>query len=166
MPILDVEKAKTVLFVKRGMALGLCRRRERAVLPRQHHDAVRRREKDGRGHQQGARALIGASAPAVRRVIGFSPLLIVYAAAMAALWYWQRSLVFPGARSQAVEFHSRVNPDPRDVGLTAFTSVVVETPDGERLRAWWRSPDAGRPAILFLHGNGGSIADRAPRARL
>ena len=28
--------------------LRLCRRRERAVLPRQHHDAVRRRQEDGR----------------------------------------------------------------------------------------------------------------------
>ena len=35
MPVLDVERAKTVLFSKRGM-----RHRERAVLPRQHHDAV------------------------------------------------------------------------------------------------------------------------------
>jgi hypothetical protein len=29
--------------------LGLCRRRQRAVLPRQHHDAVRRRQEDDRG---------------------------------------------------------------------------------------------------------------------
>ena len=35
MPVLDVERAKTVLFSKRGM-----RHRERTVLPRQHHDAV------------------------------------------------------------------------------------------------------------------------------
>ena len=34
--------------------LGLCRRRERAVLPRQHDDAVRRRQEDVRGNRQGA----------------------------------------------------------------------------------------------------------------
>ena len=33
--------------------LGLCRRRERAVLPRQHHDAVRRRQEDVREDRQG-----------------------------------------------------------------------------------------------------------------
>ncbi len=32
--------------------LGLCRRRERAVLPRQHADALRRRQEDGREHPQ------------------------------------------------------------------------------------------------------------------
>ena len=37
--------------------LGLCRRRQRAVLPRQHHDAVRRRQGDVREHRQGARRL-------------------------------------------------------------------------------------------------------------
>ena len=34
--------------------LGLCRRRERTVLPRQHHDAVRRRQEDDRRDRQGA----------------------------------------------------------------------------------------------------------------
>ena len=57
MPILDVENAKTVLFVKRSHGLGLCRRRQRAVLPRQHHDAVRRRQEGLRGDRQGLRAL-------------------------------------------------------------------------------------------------------------
>ena len=37
--------------------LGLCRRRERAVLPRQHDDAVRRRQEDDRRDRQGDGAL-------------------------------------------------------------------------------------------------------------
>ena len=53
MPVLDVEDAGTVLFIKRWHGGRLCRRRERAVLPRQHHDAARRRQEDDRGHRQG-----------------------------------------------------------------------------------------------------------------
>ena len=54
MPILDVEKAGTVLFVKRSMASRLRGRGERAVLPPQHDDAVRRRQEGHRGDRPGA----------------------------------------------------------------------------------------------------------------
>ena len=54
MPVLQVWKAGTVMFVKRSLASGLCRHRQPAVLPRQHHDAPRRRQEDDRGHRQGA----------------------------------------------------------------------------------------------------------------
>ena len=41
MPILDVDKAEDRAVHQARHGLGLCRRRERAVLPRQHDDAVR-----------------------------------------------------------------------------------------------------------------------------
>ena len=41
MPILDVAKSGTVLFVKRSLATGYGRHRQRPVQPRQHDDAVR-----------------------------------------------------------------------------------------------------------------------------
>ena len=55
MPVLDVEKARTV-SVREAVdgRRRLCRRRQRAVLPRQHDDAARRRQEDGRGDREGA----------------------------------------------------------------------------------------------------------------
>ena len=52
MPVLQVWKAGTVLFNKRSLAIRLCRHRQSAVLPRQHHDGARRRQEDDRGNRQ------------------------------------------------------------------------------------------------------------------
>ena len=60
MPILDVEKAKTVHVHQARHELGLCRRRERIVLQGQYDDAVRRRQESGREHPEGHVALISA----------------------------------------------------------------------------------------------------------
>ena len=53
MPVLDVDKAKAVFFIKRSTAPGLCRHRQPAVLHGPDHDAVRRRQEDDRGNRQG-----------------------------------------------------------------------------------------------------------------
>jgi hypothetical protein len=46
--------------------VGLCRHRQSAVLPRQHHDAARRRQEDDREHRQGDVSGAFRSAPASR----------------------------------------------------------------------------------------------------
>ena len=53
MPVLQVWKAGTVMFVEALARLRLCRHRQPAVLPRQYHDAPGRRQEDEREHRQG-----------------------------------------------------------------------------------------------------------------
>ncbi len=53
MPVLQVWKAGTVMFIKRSLGVRLCRHRQPAVLSRQHHDALGRCQEDDREHRQG-----------------------------------------------------------------------------------------------------------------
>ncbi len=61
----------------------------------------------------------------------------------------------------------RPDPAPLDPALAArhgFVQESLTTPDGERLVAWWAPPpDASVPVVLYLHGNGASLAARAER---
>jgi len=52
---------------------------------------------------------------------------------------------------------------PEAVGLTGVAEVVLETPDGETLIAWHAPAKAGKPTLLYFHGNGANAANRAPR---
>jgi fermentation-respiration switch protein FrsA (DUF1100 family) len=52
---------------------------------------------------------------------------------------------------------------PIDAGLAGIEEVVVKTKYTRRLLAWYAPAPKGRPTILYFHGNGGSLASRAPR---
>jgi len=59
-------------------------------------------------------------------------------------------------------FPSRVVP-----AGAPFRDVALTTEDGERLHGWWapaRAPAVGH--VLYCHGNGGNVADRAGHAAL
>lgn len=91
--------------------------------------------------------------------MGFLKLTIVlgsvfYLAAAGGMFVMQRSLqYFPTLR----------DPYPDKVGLQGVDRILLPTPDGETLVLWYAPPAGDRPMILFLHGNGGEIADRADR---
>jgi fermentation-respiration switch protein FrsA (DUF1100 family) len=48
-------------------------------------------------------------------------------------------------------------------GLPAAAEVVLDTPDRERVIVWHVPPRADRPVVLYLHGNGGALMQRAGR---
>ena len=82
---------------------------------------------------------------------------VVYASALSGMFVIQRDLQY---------FPDRRDPAPEDAGLTGVTRVELATIDGETVVLWWSPPARDRPVVLFLHGNGGAMADRADRLAL
>jgi uncharacterized protein len=54
---------------------------------------------------------------------------------------------------------------PASVGLAGVEERVLPTPDGARVVAWYGRAAAGRPTLLYLHGNAGNLANRSERMR-
>lgn len=48
-------------------------------------------------------------------------------------------------------------------GLAGVEDLKLASADGETLQAWYSPAQAGKATILYLHGNGGEITDRADR---
>jgi uncharacterized protein len=73
--------------------------------------------------------------------------ILLYLAALTTLTLGQRSfLYFPAGTVEAPM-------------LNGAEVLHLDTADGEKLRAWYVPPAAGKPLLLFFHGNGGSLAN-------
>ena len=80
----------------------------------------------------------------------------LYGLALAVLYEVQRSMVF---------FPDPGRPAVEAVGVPGLRAVEVAATDGTPLLAWWLAPQPGQPVVLYLHGNGGNLGNRAPRVR-
>jgi pimeloyl-ACP methyl ester carboxylesterase len=78
--------------------------------------------------------------------------LFLWALAVAALWALQGKLIF--------QSDDRVLGDPPP-DLPGFSRALLETADCLSLVFWEAAPQAGKPVILYFHGNGGNAGDRA-----
>lgn len=57
-------------------------------------------------------------------------------------------------------------PEPKTVGLAEVDAVSLTMADGAVLAAWSAPPAfEGAPTVLFFHGQGGNLGDRADRLR-
>jgi fermentation-respiration switch protein FrsA (DUF1100 family) len=79
---------------------------------------------------------------------------VVYALVGFVVFFGQRKLMY---------FPDRARTLPAEVGLAGVEERTIETPDGMRVVAWYGRAQPGRPTLLYFHGNGGSLANRAPR---
>lgn len=82
--------------------------------------------------------------------------LVLFAAGYVVLclaaWAGQRRLLY---------FPDRQIVAPADVGVPA-QSLSRTAADGTPLTMWWAPPREERPVVIYFHGNGGNLADRAP----
>ena len=69
------------------------------------------------------------------------------------------------SQRQLMYFPSRERAEPREAGLVDVKEVELRDRNGDSLFSWFGRAQAGKPTILFFHGNGGAIVHRAHRFR-
>jgi len=62
-------------------------------------------------------------------------------------------------------FPETVHTTPAQAGLPEAEEVTLTASDGEHIIAWHLAPRDAKPAILYLHGNGGALRYRVERFR-
>jgi fermentation-respiration switch protein FrsA (DUF1100 family) len=79
--------------------------------------------------------------------------LFAYCGGLALLYFAQRSILFPIPETRRTS--------PKAAGLPQAEEHLLQTIDGEKLVAWHVAPRAGKPVVVFFHGNGDILAWRA-----
>ena len=81
-------------------------------------------------------------------------LVVLYLAVVAYMYVRQRAfLYFPDTR----------HPVAAEANVPGLREVQLTSADGLHLLAWYVPPAPGQGVVLYFHGNGGNIADRADR---
>ncbi|MFZ5672155.1 MAG: alpha/beta hydrolase [Pseudomonadota bacterium] len=89
----------------------------------------------------------------ILRLVAIAAILLYLAAAL-FMYASQRSYqYFPAHRGSSAAA----------LGLEGVADLRLVTEDAQTLQVWYAAPKPGRPVILYLHGNGGEIADRSER---
>lgn len=81
---------------------------------------------------------------------------IAYLALAAWMFFAQRSLMY---------FPDRSVPDPAAAGFPDMTVVSYTTEDGLDLSAWYKEAPAGKPTVVYFHGNAGNLHNHSWVAR-
>jgi fermentation-respiration switch protein FrsA (DUF1100 family) len=91
--------------------------------------------------------------------------LIFKIAAGAVLAMGLLAAIVPGLQRRLMYFPDTTYFTPESAGLPGVAEHVIETPDGARVLAWYAPAKAGRPTLLYFHGNGGALETRTERIR-
>lgn len=81
-----------------------------------------------------------------------------YALLVGGLAVFQRDMIYhPG----------RERPTPAESGVPEMAEVPVRTQDGILVTGWYAPPPTDHaPLVVYFHGNAGTLARRAPKARV
>jgi fermentation-respiration switch protein FrsA (DUF1100 family) len=79
---------------------------------------------------------------------------IAYLVIVAVAYFAQRRFTY---------FPNGARVAPAEAGLQGVTEVEMTAPDGARIIAWYAPAPPGQPTLLYFHGNGGGLANRAMR---
>jgi fermentation-respiration switch protein FrsA (DUF1100 family) len=90
------------------------------------------------------------------KTIGILILILggAYLAALASIVWMQRSFLY---------FPMRETMSPTEAGFAKAQVLSLQTPDGDNLVTWYAPAADGKPLLLYFHGNGGGLSDRAQR---
>lgn len=80
-----------------------------------------------------------------------------YGGLLAAIYLMQRAIMYPVLQIERTL--------PAAAGFPQAQEVMLATADGEKAIAWHVPARAGKPVVLFFHGNGEVLAWRVPRFR-
>jgi fermentation-respiration switch protein FrsA (DUF1100 family) len=80
--------------------------------------------------------------------------LVCYLGLVAIMYFAQRVLMY---------FPDPARTAPADAGFPQAQEVALRSADGTELVAWQVPPKAGKPVVLYFHGNGGSLQHRVPK---
>jgi fermentation-respiration switch protein FrsA (DUF1100 family) len=81
---------------------------------------------------------------------------IAYLVLLCALFVFQRHLLY---------HPSHEVPQQSRAGVPEMVTHHISAEDGVRLAVWYAPPAAGRPVLVFFHGNAGTIGDRGFKVR-
>lgn len=89
---------------------------------------------------------------ATRWSLATAALLIAgYTALVAAMYIFQRELVFAAGRARGLS-------EPGTLAMEGSQRVAIQTADGQTIAGWYLAPaDATKPVFLFFHGKGGGL---------
>lgn len=79
-----------------------------------------------------------------------------YGLILVGLTVFQRNLLFHPDTSL---------PSPAPSGVGEMLAVTIQSRDGLTLSSWYAEGDAGRPVIVYFHGNAGHIGSRGHKVR-